>query len=152
MGEYYRRAKAVDAIQWTGDNRDQVTEFMNCFYDLDAIKLRFTRDEDPARPGTDPREDPGNMVLFDLYDNEGREYVEPSQWIVVEKDPYAEDDHPYDYSVQVMCAVAFAFQHEPEPEPRIAGRLAGSTLTPATADDPWWRRVWAVMAGAGIRL
>lgn len=153
MAQFYRRPRVVDAVQWTGDNRDQVTRFMSDFYDLNQIKLRFTRDEDPANPDTDPRNDPGNMVLFDLYDDgEGREYVEPWAWIVVEKDEFADDDDPYDCTVQIMGNAAFTFQFEPEPEPRIAGRMAGSTLTPAASNDPWWRRVWAVMAGAGVRV
>jgi hypothetical protein len=149
VARFRRRPQPVDAIQWTGVNRDEIMRFMGDFFALDQIRLRFTRDEDPTNPDVDPRRDPGNMVLFDLYDDEGREYVQPCQWIVVEEDEFADDDDPYDHNVQIMNDGAFRHQFEPEPEPRIIGRIFGSPLTPAA---PWWWRVWAVVSGAGVCL
>lgn len=63
----------VDAIQWTGENRDDIKAFLDY---LDDPGVHFTADEESGE-----RFDNYNMVLFYAWGDD--QEVDPGQWIVV---------------------------------------------------------------------
>lgn len=84
MARYQRDNQSVYAVQWTGDNKDEIERF---FDDLgvgaSGVDLRFSSEDDRYEEG----DDHGNVVQFysGVIDADGGADIEvdPGKWIVV---------------------------------------------------------------------